>query len=173
MFLLFLFNFICQLRSKGAEEKIHIRNAWQKLTRAFDAVLSMGGTDMRTNPPRVGIPLALGIVLLLILAFPSSLYASDLSLAQQTRVHGHSQQVLAVSVTHHFWVCNREHPERRVLLMDAGVRLRATAGISSNPRLKKLLSAQEFRFESSSSRQVHHWRSSFQICSISIVGGAQ
>ena len=92
---------------------------------------------MRTSPPRVGIPLVLGIVLLLILAFPSSLYASNLSLAQQTRVPGHSQQVLAVSVSHHVWVRNREHPERRVLLMDADVRLRAAAAISSNPTVEK------------------------------------
>lgn len=89
---------------------------------------------MRTNPPRVGIPVVLGIVLLLILAFPSSLYASDLSLAQQTRVSGHSQQVMAVSVTHHFWVRDHEH---RVLLMDADVRLRTAATIFGNPTVEK------------------------------------
>jgi hypothetical protein len=31
MFRLFLFNFIWQLRSQGAEEKIRIRNTWQHL----------------------------------------------------------------------------------------------------------------------------------------------
>ncbi len=137
MFLLFLFNFIWQLRSKGAEEKIRIRNVWRKLTRAFDAGLSIGGTGMRTTSPRAGIPLVLGIVLLLTLAFPSSLHASNLSLAQQTGFRGQSQQVLAVSVTHHFWVRNREHHERRVLLMDADVRLRAAAAISGNPTVEK------------------------------------
>ncbi len=136
MFLLFLFNFIWQLRSKGAEE-IHIRNAWQKLTRAFGAVLLKGGTDMRTSPPGVGIPLVLGIVLLLILAFPSSLYASDLSRAPQTRVPRHSQQALTLSATHHFWVRNREQRERRMLLMDADVRLQAAAAISGNPTIEK------------------------------------
>jgi hypothetical protein len=40
MFLLFLFTFIWQLRSKGAEEKIHIRNAWQKLTRLSHSALN-------------------------------------------------------------------------------------------------------------------------------------
>ena len=91
---------------------------------------------MKTNPPRVGIPLVLG-VLLLILAFPSSLHASDLLLAQQTRVPRHGQQILAASVTHHFWGRNREHPERRVLLMDADVRLRAAAAMASNPTVEK------------------------------------
>ena len=92
---------------------------------------------MRTIPPRLGIPVVLGIVLLLILAFPGSLYASDLSLAQQTRFPGHSRQVMAVSVTHHFWVRDREHRERRVLLIDADVRLRAAAAICGNPTVKK------------------------------------
>jgi hypothetical protein len=136
MFLLFLFNFIWQLRAQGAEQKICILNLWQKLTRASDAVLSIGGTAMRTNPPRAGIPLVLGIVLLLVLAFPSSLHASDPSLAKQMRVPGQSQPVRAVSVLHHF-VRNREHPESRALLMDADVRLRAAAAISSNPAVEK------------------------------------
>jgi len=92
---------------------------------------------MRTNPPRVGMPVVVGIVLLLILVFPSSLYASDLSLAQQTRVPGHSQQVMDLSVTHHFWVRDREHPERRVLLMDADVRVQAAATIFGNPTVEK------------------------------------
>jgi hypothetical protein len=92
---------------------------------------------MRTTPPRVSISLVLWIALMLILAFPSSLHASDLLLAQQTGVRGQSQQVLAVSVSHHFWMRNREHPERRVLLMDADVRLRAATAISSNPTLER------------------------------------
>src|ERR1700757_4256114 len=75
MFLLFLFNFIRQLRAQGAAEKTCIRHEWQKLTPAFSAVLSKGGSAMRTIPPRVSIPVVLGIVLLLILAFPGSLYA--------------------------------------------------------------------------------------------------
>jgi hypothetical protein len=145
MFLLFLFNFIWQLRSQSAEEKTCIRHAWQELTRDFSAVLSKGGKDMKTNPPRVGIPLVLG-VLLLILAFPSSLHASDLLLAQQTGVLGPGQQILAASVTHHFWGRNRERPERRVLLMPTfGCERRPRWQVI--PRLKKLLSAQEFRFE--------------------------
>lgn len=94
MFLLFLFNFICQLRSKDAEEKIHIRNAWQKPTRAFDAVLSMGGTDMRTNPPRVGIPLALGIVLLLSLHFQA--------VCMRVIFHSHNRPV-SMGTVNRYW----------------------------------------------------------------------
>lgn len=136
MFLLFLLNFILQLRSQGAAEKIRIRHAWQRLALAFGAVLRKGGTDMRTIPPRVSIRVVLGM-LLLILAFPSSLYASNHSLAQETRLPGHSQQVLAVSATHHFGLRDRGHRERRVLLMDADVRLRAAAAIFSNPTVEK------------------------------------
>ncbi|SRR5579871_5856718 len=92
---------------------------------------------MRTIPHGVGIPLVLGVVLLLILAFPSSLYASDLSRAQQTRVPRHGQQVPAVSLSEYSGLRSREHPERRVLLMDADVRLRTAAAISGNPAVEK------------------------------------
>jgi hypothetical protein len=137
MFLLFLFNFIWQLRSQGAEEKIRIRNAWQQLAHGITAKFSNGGKSMRTIPPRVSIALVLGIVLLLILAFPGSLYASDLSISQESRVPAHCPQLLAVSVTHRLWVRNRERPEARVLLMDADVRLRAAAAVFGNPTSEK------------------------------------
>jgi Mrp family chromosome partitioning ATPase len=136
MFLLFLFHFIWQLRSQGAEEKIRIRNAWQQLAHGIAAKFSKGGKSMRTIPPRVTITLVLGIVLL-ILGFPSSLYAGDLSIAQESLVPAHSQQVLAVSVPHHVGLRNREHDERRVLLMDADVRLRAAAAMFGNPTIEK------------------------------------
>ena len=137
MFLLFLFNFIWQLRSQGAEEKIRIRNAWQQLAHGITAKFSNGGKSMRTIPPRVSIALVLGIVLLLILAFPGSLYASDLSIPQESRVPAHCPQLLAVSVTHRLWVRNRERPETQVLLMDADVRLRAAAAMFGNPTSEK------------------------------------
>jgi Mrp family chromosome partitioning ATPase len=136
MFLLFLFHFIWQLRSQGAEEKIRIRNAWQQLAHGIAAKFSKGGKSMRTIPPRVTTTLVLGIVLL-ILGFPSSLYAGDLSIAQESLVPAHSQQVLAVSVPHHVGLRNREHDERRVLLMDADVRLRAAAAMFGNPTIEK------------------------------------
>jgi Mrp family chromosome partitioning ATPase len=136
MFLLFLFHFIWQLRSQGAEEKIRIRNAWQQLAHGIAAKFSKGGKSMRTISPRVTITLVLGIVLL-ILGFPSSLYAGDLSIAQESLVPAHSQQVLAVSVPHHVGLRNREHDERRVLLMDADVRLRAAAAMFGNPTIEK------------------------------------
>lgn len=137
MFLLFLFNFIWQLRSQGAEEKLRIRNAWQHLARGIAAKFSNGGKSMRTIPPRVSIALVLGIVLLLILAFPSSLYARDLSIPQESRVPAHCQQVLAVSVPNHVGLRNREDGERRALLMDADVRLRAAAAMFGNPTIEK------------------------------------
>ena len=137
MFLLFLFNFIWQLRSQGAEEKIRIRNAWQQLAHGIAAKFSNGGKSMSPIPPRLRIALASGIVLLLILAFPGSLYASDLSISQETRVAAHCSQLLAVSVTHRLWVRNRERREARVLLMDADVRLRAAAAMFGNPMIEK------------------------------------
>jgi hypothetical protein len=137
MFLLFLFNFIWQLRSQGAEEKIRIRNAWQQLAHGIAAKLSRGGKGMRTISPRVSIALVSAVVLLLILGFPSSLYAGDLSIAQGSLVPAHSQQVLAVSVPHHVGLRNREHGQRHVLLMDADVRLRAAAAIFGNPTIEK------------------------------------
>jgi hypothetical protein len=137
MFLLFLFNFIWQLRSQGADEKIRIRNVWQQLAHGIAAKFSNGGKSMRTVPPRVSIALVLGIVLLLILAFPSSLYASDLSIPQESRAATHCPELLAVSVTHRLWVRNRERREARVLLMDADVRLRAAAAMFGNPTSEK------------------------------------
>jgi hypothetical protein len=137
MFVLFLFNFIWQLPSQGAEQKIRIRNAWQLLVHAIAAMFTKGSKSMRTIPPKVGTPLALGIVLLLILAFPSSLYASNLSLGRQTAAPGHSQQVVAVSVPHRLRLRNREREERRVLVMDADVRLRAAAAMFGNPTIEK------------------------------------
>jgi hypothetical protein len=136
MFLLFLLHFIWQLRSQGAEEKIRIRNAWQQLAHGIAAKFSKGGKSMRTISPKVTIALVLGIVML-ILGFPSSLYAGDLSIAQESLVPAHSQQVLAVSVPHHVGLRNREHDERRVLLMDADVPLRAAAAMFGNPTIEK------------------------------------
>ena len=92
---------------------------------------------MRTIPPRVSIAFVLGIMLLLILAFPSCLYARDLSIPQESRVPAHCQQVLAVSVPNHVGLRNREHGERRVLLMDADVRLRAAAAMFGSPTIEK------------------------------------
>jgi hypothetical protein len=137
MFLLFLFTFIWQLRSQGAEEKIRIRNAWQQLAHGIAAKFSNGGKSMGTIPPRVSIVLVLGIVLSLILVFPSILYARDLSIAQESLVPARGQQILAVSVPNHVGLRNREHGERRVLLMDADVRLRAAAAMFGNPPIEK------------------------------------
>jgi hypothetical protein len=137
MFLLFLFNLIWQLRSQGAEERIRIRSAWQQLAHGIAAKFSKGGKSMRTIPPRVSIALMLGIVLLLILAFPGSLYASDLSIPQESRVRAHCPQLPAVSVTHRLWVRNGERREARALLMDADVRLRAAAAMFNNPIIEK------------------------------------
>jgi len=102
---------------------------------------------MRTVPPRVSIALVLGIVLLLILAFPGSLYASDLSISQESRVPAHCPQLLAVSVTHRLWVRNRERREARVLLMDAMFACEQPPRCSAIQQVKNLLSTQALRFE--------------------------
>jgi hypothetical protein len=139
MFVLFLFHFIWQLRSQGAEERIRIRSAWQQLAHGIAAKFSNGGKSMSPIPPRLRIALASGIVLLLILGFPGSLYASDLSIPQESHVPAHCPQLLAVSVTHRLWVRNRERREARVLLMDADVRLRAAAAMFGNPTSEKAI----------------------------------
>ena len=92
---------------------------------------------MRTIPPRVSIVLVLGIVLSLILVFPSNLYASDRSIAQESVVPPRRQQVLAVSVPNHVGLRNREHGKRRLMLMDADVRLRSAAAMFGNPTIEK------------------------------------
>jgi hypothetical protein len=135
--LLFLFNFIWQLRSQGAEEKIRIRNVSQQLAHGIVAMFANGGKGMRTIPPRVSIALVSGIVLLPILAFPGSLYASDLSIPQASRVPAHCPELLAVSVTHRLRVRSRERRETPVLLMDADARLRAAAVMLGNPMIEK------------------------------------
>ena len=139
MFLLFLVHFIWQLRSQAAQERISIRHACKQLAHAIAAKFSKGGKSMRTISPRVSIALMLGIVLLLILGLPGSLYAGDLSSAQKSLVPAHSQQVLAVSVPHHVGLRSREHGERRVLLMDADVRLRTAAVMFGNPTSEKAI----------------------------------
>ena len=137
MFLVFLFNFIWQLRSQGAEERIRIRSAWQQLAHGIAAKFSNGGKSMSPIPPRLRIALASGIVLLLILAFPGSLYASDLSIPRESRVPAHCPELLAVSVTHRLLVRNPERGEERVLLMDADARLRAAAAMFGHPMIER------------------------------------
>jgi hypothetical protein len=136
MFLLLLFHFIWRLDSQGAEERIRIRNAWQQLAHGIAAKFANGGKSMRTIPSRVSIALVLGIVLLLILAFRGSLYASDLS-TQESRVTAHCPELLAFSVPHRPRVRSRERREAPGLLMDADARLRAAAAMLGNPMIEK------------------------------------
>ena len=136
--LLFLFNFIWQLRFQGAKELTAIWHGWQRLTRALSAAFSKGGTDMRTIPPRISVPLVMGTVLLLVLAFPSSLYANDVPAAHQNPIAGHNHALTGV-------LPNRTpngaivlpHHERGLLLMDADFRLRAAAALVGNPGIEK------------------------------------
>jgi hypothetical protein len=137
MCLLFLFHFIWQLRSRGTEEKIRIRSGWQHLARGIAAKFPNGGKGMRTIPPRISIALVLWIVLLLVLAFPGSLYASDRSIPQESRIPAHGQQVLAASVPNNVGLRNREQGDHHARLMDADVRLRAAAAMFSNPTIEK------------------------------------
>lgn len=138
--LLFLFNFIWQLRFQGAKEVTAIRHAWQRLTRTVSAAFSKGGTDMRTIPPRVSIPLVMGTLLLLILAFPSNLYANDLSALHQNPIAGHNHALTVVLPNRTptgVIVGNRPHRDRGLLFMDADFRLRAAAALVGNPAIEK------------------------------------
>ena len=138
--LLFLFNFIWQLRFQGAKEVTIIRHAWQHWTCAVNAVFSKGGRDMRKIPPTISIPLVMGVVLLLILAFPCSLYANDLSSVRQNSVARHNQ-ILSIVVPNRIpsraIVHNTQHRECGLVLMDADARLRAAAALVGNPAIEK------------------------------------
>jgi hypothetical protein len=137
--LLFLLNFIWQLRFQGAKEGAAIRHAWLRLTRTLSAVFSKGDTDMRTIPPRVSIPLVMGTLLLLILAFPSSLYANDIAVSQQSLIAVHSQALTAVlpnQTVIESILGNGRHRDRG-LLMDPDFRLRAAAALLGNPAVEK------------------------------------
>ena len=96
---------------------------------------------MRTIPPKISIPLVMGTVLLLILAFPSSLYADDLSVGQQKSVASASQHVLAVvapnRISSGVLVRSRKHPDSALLLMDADVHVRAATALIGNPAIEK------------------------------------
>jgi hypothetical protein len=138
--LLFLFNFIWQLRFQGAKEVTAFRQACERWARAVSTICSKGGRDMRTIPPRISIPLAMGTVLLLILAFPSSLYANVLSVIRQNSITGRSH-ILSVVVPgrspSRAIVSNRQHADRGLLLMDVDFRLRAAAASVGNPAIEK------------------------------------
>jgi hypothetical protein len=138
--LLFLFNFIWQLRFQGAKEVTAVRQACERWARAVRTVFSKGGRDMRTIPPRISIPLAMGTVLLLILAFPSSLYANDLPLVRQNSITRQSR-ILSVVVPggspSRAIVSNRQLSDHGLLLMDADFRLRAAAAFVGNPAIEK------------------------------------
>jgi len=136
--LLFLLNFVWQLRFQGAKEVTAIRHACQRLTHTLSAVFSKGGMNMRTIPPRVSIPLVMGTVLLLILAFPGSLYATDIVVSHQSLIVGQSQALAAVlpnQTAIEPIVGSGRHRERG-LLMDLDFRLRAAAALVGNPALE-------------------------------------
>ncbi len=138
--LIFLFNFIWQLRFQGAREVTAIRHAWQNRAHALSALLSKGGAGMRTIPPRVSIPLAMGIVLLLMLAFPSRLYASDLSVVEPSSIAGHNHGlsvVESVRTPRRANEHNSQHRDPGLLLMDVDFRLRAAAALVGNPTIEK------------------------------------
>jgi hypothetical protein len=87
---------------------------------------------MKIVRSRISIPVAMGVVLLLILSFSGSLYASD-SLAQRAAslVPAH-QHLMTASLSCHLPRAERVH-QRSSLLMDADMRLRAAAALSSYP----------------------------------------
>lgn len=133
--LLFLFNFIWQLRSQSAKELTAMQDVWLKRLRAFRRVRSKGGADMKTVLPRISIPLVMGLVLVLVLAFPSSLYASDSLSHSRGSLRSVHQHMPPLALAHHVPGAKRVHHSG--LLMDADVRLRAAAALSSNPAIER------------------------------------
>jgi hypothetical protein len=138
--LLFLFNFVWQLRFQGAKEVTAIRHGWQRLTRAVRAAFSKGGTDMRTIPSRISIPLIMGTVLGSILAFPANLYAHHLSPSQQSPLARDNQFVTVVfpnRIPAREMMRNDLHRNHGSMLVDADFRLRAAAALVGNPAIEK------------------------------------
>lgn len=138
---IFLINFIWQLRHQSANDLAALRHAWRKLPHAFGTLRLKGGTDMRTNPHRISVALVLGIVLLLILAFPSRLNASDLSGPQLSPVASYSRHVLGKATPRRIPSLaindRREHSHQGGFLMDADIRLRTAAALEGNLALQK------------------------------------
>lgn len=96
---------------------------------------------MRTIPSKVSVPTVLGIVLLLILAFPSRLNANSVSASQVIPVVAHNQYVPAIATPklaagNIVWR-GREYTDRGLLLMDVDMRLRTAAALEGNPALQK------------------------------------
>src|SRR5579863_4112291 len=133
--LLFLFNFIWQLRSYGNKELTAIKTVWQKFLQALHRAWPRGGVDMKTVPPRISIPLVTAIVLLLVLTFPGSLYASDSPAQPAASLRSAHQHFLTTSLAHRLPGTKRIN-QRSGLLMDADMRLRAAAALSSNPAME-------------------------------------
>ena len=96
---------------------------------------------MRTSPHKISIALALGIVLLLILGFPSRLNASELSASQLSPVALYSGHVFRLAtpgrVPSSALKHQRETLLRGELLMDADIRLRTAAALEGNLALQK------------------------------------
>lgn len=138
---IFLINLIWQLRHQTAQELAALRHVWHKLAQPFGTLRVRGGTVMRTSPHRIRIAFVLGIVLLLILSFPSRLNASDLSAPQLSQVASCKGYVLGVATPRRVPSLGlkdrREHSRRGGLLMDADIRLRTAAALEGNLALQK------------------------------------
>ena len=139
--LIFLVDFIRQLRHQSAEEVAAIWHSWKKLAHAVSALRLEGGRGMRTIRSKVSVPIVMGFVLLLILAFPSRLNASSVSASSLMPVAANTHHLGAIAtpklVTGKITRRGREYSDRGLLLMDADIRLRTAAALDSNPTLKK------------------------------------
>ena len=138
---IFLINFIWQLRHQNAQELAVLRHVRHRLAQLFGTLRVKGGTAMRTSPHRISIGFVLGIVLLVILAFPSRLNASDFSAPQLSPVASCSGHVLAVELPRRVPSLalkdRREHSRRGGFLMDADIRLRTAAALEGDLALQK------------------------------------
>jgi hypothetical protein len=96
---------------------------------------------MRNIPAKISVLMVMGIVLLLILAFPSRLNASSAPASQLIPVVAHTQHAPAMAipklVAGKILRRSREYSTRGLLLMDADIRLRTAAALEGNPALQK------------------------------------
>ena len=136
---IFFINFIWQLRHQSAQELTVLRHVWHRLAQPIGTLRLKGGTAMRTSPHKISIAFVLGIVLLLILAFPSRLNASDLSALQLSPVASYGGHVLGVAAPRRVPSLalkdKREHSRRGGFLMDADIRLRTAAALEGKSRV--------------------------------------
>jgi hypothetical protein len=136
--LIFLFNFIWQLRHQTLREPTALRRALQRLAHALTVLRSKGATDMRTSPQKIALVLG---TLLLILAFPGRLNASGRSALRLTPEASSDEHFLSVATRKPVAISVFQHRPRDFRggepLMDIDIRLRTAANLEGNFEVQK------------------------------------